>query len=186
VNLRGTGGMLAVAAALLAALWIGNRPEEPPIADAPPLLARTAVVARVEIRRESGTRRFRADGRGRLLDDRGMDAGGVVAALRTLAPLMTVAKAPGDPSEFGFDRDALRLVVRGDQSLLLDLEIGARNPAWTGLYVRRHGTRDVELVGALLHWELAKLDRGTTTENALTRRHETREPSPPRPAKEAP
>jgi len=178
--------MLAVAATLLAALWIGSRPDAPPVTNMPPLLARTAVVASVELHQESGTRRFQADGGGRLLDDRGMDASGVVAALRTLAPLMTVAKAPGDPTEFGFDRDALRLVVRGDQSLLLDLEIGARNPAWTGLYVRRNGARDVELVGALLHWEIAKLDRGTTTENALTKRHETREPSPPRPAKEAP
>lgn len=186
MSLRGTAVLLLIAAALLAVLWIDRRPTEPSWQSAPSLLPPETAVTSIELRRSGDTRLFRSQPAGRLTDDRGTDASSVVEALRALAPLMVVAKAPPDPREFGLGRDALRLLVRGENTTLLDLEIGARNPARTGLYVRRHGAVDIELVGALLQWELAKLDPETTTGNALTRRDETREPSPPRPAKEAP
>jgi hypothetical protein len=40
---------------------------------------------------------------------------------------------------------------------VLQLEIGSRNPAWTGVYAAAHRCREIELVGALLHWEVEKL-----------------------------
>jgi len=37
------------------------------------------------------------------------------------------------------------------------MDIGNRNPAWTGSYARRAGRAEVLLVGAVLRWELDKL-----------------------------
>jgi hypothetical protein len=42
---------------------------------------------------------------------------------------------------------------------LVAIEVGAMNPAETGVYVRRSGQRPILLIGALLRWELEKVRR---------------------------
>ncbi|HEV7733333.1 MAG TPA: DUF4340 domain-containing protein [Candidatus Binatia bacterium] len=79
-------------------------------------------------------------------------------ALTTLRPITMVDDAPSDIADYGLGADATRLHLVGSTDRpLLDLEIGARNPAWTGLYARRDGAPGVFLVGALLQWEIDKL-----------------------------
>jgi hypothetical protein len=71
---------------------------------------------------------------------------------------MVVDAEPVDEAGYGLGASAQRLLVTGaDGRPLLALEVGERNPAWTGLYVRRKGEREVVMVGALLRWELEKL-----------------------------
>jgi hypothetical protein len=53
--------------------------------------------------------------------------------------------------------------VLDDTETLLALEVGATNPARTGVYVRRIGEPAVLLVGALLRWEIEKLRRVVST-----------------------
>ena len=48
-------------------------------------------------------------------------------------------------------------MLDGTRQRLLAMDIGTRNPAWTGSYARRDGRDEVLLVGALLRWELEKL-----------------------------
>src|SRR5262249_56495047 len=82
----------------------------------------------------------------------------LVDSLGTIGPVMTVDPAPADPADYGFGPDAVRIrLLAQDGRPLLALDVGERNPAWTGLYARRTGSREVLLVGALLHWELEKL-----------------------------
>ena len=49
--------------------------------------------------------------------------------------------------------------VANDTGTIADVEVGAMNPAGTGVYVRRYGEPPVLLVGALLRWELEKVRR---------------------------
>ena len=70
---------------------------------------------------------------------------------------MVVDADPAEPSDYGLGPDTPRLRVMAAGKELLSLEIGERNPAWTGLYARLAGQREVILVGAVLHWELEKL-----------------------------
>jgi hypothetical protein len=170
VTVRGTAAMLAVLAGLVGWLWLGEirlrggRPESPAGTEAPPLLAAPpAAVARVEL--EAGTARVVAL---RGPDGGWTDAAGrpwrpgvvpdLVETLGSLRVVMVVDPDPAEPVDFGLGPEAQRLHLADDRGrTLLALEIGARNPAWTGLYARRSGDRAVILVGALLRWELIKL-----------------------------
>jgi len=187
---RSTTALITVLAALVLVLWWNDRP--PGIRPAPsaaPLLAPGDVPTIVEIQTADVTHRFeRADGRWRTANAGG-DPDAVPAlldALRTLAPLLVVDAAPATPADFGLGPDAVRLVASSEQAVMLDLDVGTRNPARTGVYVRHHGTAPIAMTGALLAWELGKVMAPIATGNALTKRHETREPSGSRPAKEAP
>jgi len=84
-------------------------------------------------------------------------------ALASLPVLGVIDPTPSDPALYGFGPDALRLRVRSDDAELAALEVGALNPAATGVYVRRIGQAPVLLVGALLHWELEKIRRVVST-----------------------
>lgn len=178
---RGTIGLAAVLAALAAALWWAERPAPDRTPGAPAaLLASSAEITALEIRVAGATHRWDvARGRWRTASGDVAPAGveTLVEALQTISPLMVVDAAPTAPAEFGFGPDAVRLVVWAGETPLLDLDVGARNPAWTGVYVRRHGARAIEMVGALLAWELAKVLGPVAPASALTKRHETGEPS---------
>lgn len=187
---RGTIGLGLVLGALAAALW-WSAPSGPtaPAPSGPPLLSPHHEVSAVEIHAAGVGRRFE------LVDDGWSDRDGAAApegltallgALRTLSPVMVVDEDPDAPGEFGLGSDAVRLVAIAGDATVLDLDVGARNPAWTSVYVRRHGARAIEMVGALLLWELAKVLDPSATGKSLTKRRETREPSSSRPAKEAP
>lgn len=79
-------------------------------------------------------------------------------ALTTLRPISVVDAMPNDVRDYRLGPDATRLrVIDRDDRPVLALEIGGRNPAWTGLYARRDGDPGVFLVGALLQWEIDKL-----------------------------
>src|SRR5207247_1051853 len=84
----------------------------------------------------------------------------LIAALGGLRPLTTVDADPATPGDYGLGPGARRLELAGaDGRPFLALELGERNPAWTGLYARRAGEPAVLLVGAVLGWELEKLRR---------------------------
>lgn len=188
MTVRGTLGLVAVLVVLLAVVWVGERgaptPGAPTI-DAPPLLAAPpSAVTRLEwldrdtrltmVRTPGGWtdaagRRWRSNAPGDLLD-----------ALTTLRPVAVVPADPATLGEYGLGADASRLEVLGaDARPLLRLELGRRNPAWTGVYVRREDTPDILLVGALLHWELRKLRDAAPIPETLTTVGETGERGSP-------
>jgi hypothetical protein len=190
VTARGTVALVAVFTALLATLWWSEHPaDETTVPREAPLLAPTGPPTAVEIRLPDATHRFENVGQRWRAAGAGADPDAVPAlldALTTLTPLLIVDAAPDDPERFGLGPDAVRLLAWSGQSVVLDLDVGARNPAWTGVYVRRHGTRPIVMTGALLTWEIAKVLTPIAGGNTLTKRRESREPSRSRPAKEAP
>jgi Domain of unknown function (DUF4340) len=167
MTLRGTAGLLVVATALLAIVWVDRAPIIPqrplPTPDTPPLLdAPIASVSRLEWERDSDRLTLVRTPAG------WHDAAGhpwpadVVAvaldALASLHPYAVVAGEPVDLAQYGLAPANERLRVLDDTgNTLLALDIGNRNPAWTGSYARRAGRPEVLLVGALLRWELDKL-----------------------------
>ena len=169
MTLRGTALLLAVLAALGGYLWLVDGPPRGTSggpgasSDVPPLLARPpAEVVRVDL--AEGERRLTAIRR----DDGWRDPGGrlwghdvvsdLLAALGSLRPLTIVARDPLAPADYGLGPAAPRLMLLdADGRRILALELGERNPASTGLYVRRVGEQEVMLVGAVLGWEVDKL-----------------------------
>jgi hypothetical protein len=167
VTVRGTLALAGVLIVLVGYLWVSDAPSRRAGAAPEPALlaAPVAEVARVEladaavrlaaVRAEGGWtdaagRPWRSDAVSDLLD-----------VLSTLRPVMVVDPAPEDPSSYGFGPDAPRLrLVAADNRPLLALEVGERNPPWTGLYARVAGRPEVLLVGAVLHWELEKVRHG--------------------------
>ena len=167
MTVRGTLLLLVVATALLVVLWVDRAPIVPqrplPTPDTPPLLdAPIASVSRVEWQH----------GRDRLTLVRTPagwhDAAGhpwpadvvdvALDALASLHPHPLVLGEPIDFTEYGLAPATERLrVLDGTGNELLAMDIGNRNPAWTGSYARRSGRPEVLLVGALLRWELDKL-----------------------------
>jgi hypothetical protein len=154
MTVRGTVG-LAVVLALLVAYLIVTPPPIGPDSDASTLLAPPLDDATiVEVTQGGRTTTFvRRDGR--------WNAPGVPDLLAALASLrvLAVIDAGTDPESYGFRADALRLRVATDGRELMAIDVGAMNPAETGVYVRRAGQRPVLLIGALLRWELEKLRR---------------------------
>jgi hypothetical protein len=166
VTARGTGLLLAVMVVLAGYLWFAELRPRREAASAPtaaPLLAiPQAAVAQVKLE-EEGRRVIAMRRNGAWLDEHGRrwreDAvASLVDTLGELRPVMVVADDPAEPAEYGLGPTSPRLEVASDDGRpVLRLEVGARNPAWTGLYARHAGAREVVLVGAILAWELDKL-----------------------------
>jgi len=165
MTVRGTALLVGLLAALLAYLWLGElRPRRGrATAKAVPTLlaAATADVTRIDLE-EHGRRLVAIRRDGKWVDAqghawRGDVVGDLIDTLGTLSPIMVVDADPAEPSDYGLGPDTPRLRVIAAGKELLSLEIGERNPAWTGLYARLAGQREVILVGAVLHWELEKL-----------------------------
>lgn len=163
---RGTALLVAVLLCLVGYLWLieGRRPQRTISSpDAPALLAAgSGAAARIELdtagARVTAMRRDSTwvDGDGRPWS--GTVVPDLVDTLATLRPVMVVDPDPDDDGAYGLGTAAQRLqVLAADGRPLLALEVGERNPAWTGLYARRLGERQVFLVGAVLRWELEKL-----------------------------
>jgi hypothetical protein len=166
VTLRGTLLLGTVLAVLAGYLWLGDSRSgtaRAVTADAPALLPVPATqVARLELESKDQTISAIRGANG-WTDASGRPWGGdavrdVVDELGALRPVMVVDPDPSNPADYGLGPDAVHLRVLGaDGRSLLALELGERNPAWTGLYARVGGAREVVLVGAVLHWELEKL-----------------------------
>lgn len=176
---RRTLGWIAAALACLVAVWVDGLvtgrtilPERPlATPDTPPLLhARPGEVARIEwigetnrltlVRMPDGW--HDASGHSRSADV--VDA--VLESLGSLHPHAVLedgatsgaANNALDLAEYGLAPAKERLLLSDDRGgALLALDIGTRNPAWTGYYARRDGHDEVLLVGALLRRELDKL-----------------------------
>jgi len=166
MTVRGTGVLLGLLGALAGYLWVTAPDPAPPAgSQAPPLLAASpGAVARVEL--AEGERRVTALRAG----DGWADAAGhswpdgavsdLLTTLAALRPVTTVDPEPAVPADYGLGPGARHLELAGAGGHpLLALELGERNPAWTGLYARRTGEPAVLLVGAVLGWELDKLRR---------------------------
>src|SRR3989442_506947 len=162
--LSGPALLVALLATRAGSLWVVERRPAPafPPEPAPLLAVPTAAVARVEL--VEGERRLTA-----VRGERGWtDAAGrpwsqdpvsdLLAALGALRPLATVDPDPATPGDYGLGPGGRRLrLAAADGRPLLALELGERNPAWTGLYARRAGEPAVLLVGGVLAWELEKV-----------------------------
>jgi hypothetical protein len=173
MTVRGTFGLIVVAAALLVVV-LGDRraiiPERPlPTPEGTPLLDVSADrVARLEW--ERGPERLTLvhtpagwyDAAGHPWPGDVVDV--AIDALVSLRPRTVVENEPVNLNEYGLAPSTERLrVLDGTGGELLAMDIGNRNPAWTGNYARRDGRDEVLLVGSLLRWELDKLRsaRGT-------------------------
>jgi hypothetical protein len=170
---RGTALLLGVLAMLVGYLWLFEiRPRRAPApveAETPPLLAvPAAAVARVELQ-EDGRRLTAVRGGEGWTDPSGRPwrasaVSDLVDTLGSLRPVMVVDPQPKEPADYGLGAAARRLEVSGsDGRSVLALELGERNPAWTGIYARRAGRPEVMLIGGVLSWELEKL-RGAAPE----------------------
>lgn len=159
MTVRGTLGLAALFAALVAYLLL-TRPLEPGLVDdAPPLTRSLDRATRVEIAQGPIVTAF--DRQGAVWsDERVAD---FVHTLESLRVVATIDDAPSDPTLYGLGPDAPRLRVLAGTDVALALDVGAMNPAETGVYVRRIGQPNVLLVGALLRWELEKLRRVAST-----------------------
>jgi len=169
VSVRGTGFLVGVLVVLAGYLWLvevqPRRAAAPvPVGtpSAPPLLGAPGDVARVELveagKQLTALRRGDdwTDGSGRAWRPGAVTD--LVATLGDLRPIMVVDQDPAQPADYGLGPDDTRLRLFGpDGKPLLALEVGERNPAWTGLYARLAGHAEVILVGAVLRWELEKL-----------------------------
>jgi hypothetical protein len=167
MTVRATLGLLALFAVLAAYLILVPAPAPRPLA-APLLTVRGERVSSFEIvwpdRRLNATRvrdRWQMDGGTTLPPGLVED---LLATLSTLRPIETLPAGDG-PADFGLAPPAASLLLSADGTTVLRLEIGARNPAWTGVYVQRAGDANVQLVGALLHWELEKLHAMATRQH---------------------
>jgi len=152
VTARGTFTLAVTFAVLAAYLALSRAPAREPAAAAALLTQPEATISRVELGREVSVERRGSAWSVPQAED-------LVAALGTLRPLAVVDDAPNDLPAYGLGADASRLRVLSGTRVLLDLELGAPNPAGTGMYVRQSGQGQVLLVGSLLRWELEKLRR---------------------------
>jgi hypothetical protein len=157
-------GLFALSVLLLGLYAWWSSPPDPALrrsAAGHPLLASDREATRALLVAATTTLRLERDANGWHTDAPGevarLDVESLLTALRTVGPLMAVGRAPDDLRHFGLDPPAMRLEVWAGEERLLGLDIGHRNPAWTGLYVRRGDRTEIELVGAVLYWEIAKL-----------------------------
>lgn len=161
MTVRGTVALLGLFAVLAAYLMLVAPPAArlPPLGD--PLLAVPAArVTSLEIVWPDRRLRATRESDGWRLDGGAAFPAGVVedllATLTTLRPMERLAGNEGT-ADYGLGSPGTSLVLLAGDTTVLQLEIGSRNPAWTGVYVRRTGAGEIELVGALLHWEVEKL-----------------------------
>lgn len=77
--------------------------------------------------------------------------------LTQLGVLMDIPSGPGELQDYGLEppHGELRLQLRNASTPLV-LQIGDRNPATTGVYVRLGKSGPVVLAGALAAWEIEK------------------------------
>src|SRR2546428_56720 len=88
------------------------------------------------------------------------------AAPGALRPRAPADPDPATPGDYGLGPGGRRLeLAAADGRPLLALELGERNPAWTGLYARRVGEPAVLLVGGVLAWELEKVRQAAPAGN---------------------
>ena len=166
---RGTVLLVALLAVLAGYLYVVElsalrRPPIPKdVPDGPPLLrVPPASVARVDLETDGVALTAVRTATG-WADPEGRPWGGeaisdLVETLAGLRPLMVVDPDPGAPADYGLTRPAGRLQLTAlDGRTVLALDIGDRNPAWTGLYARLGGRAEVVLVGGVLRWELDKV-----------------------------
>ena len=167
MTVRGTFGLIVLAAALVLVVLGDGRsilPERPlPTPERTPLLDISAErVARLEW--ERGSERLTLvhtpagwhDAAGHPWPGDLVDV--AIDALVSLRPRSVVEGEHVDLGEYGLAESAERLRVLDDTGReVLAMDIGNRNPAWTGNYARRDGRDEVLLVGSLLRWELDKL-----------------------------
>lgn len=158
---RGTLALLGVLALLVVYLSVVDRPSSTTLSEEPLLTAPAAQATRVEITwPDVRLLAVRRDGGWRDQDEHPLPSGLVddlLAALGTVRPMETLASTGPTATEYGFGPRATSLSVGAGGNPLLRLEVGDRNPSWTGIYVQRSGADEVLVVGALLHWELEKL-----------------------------
>ncbi len=167
MTVRGTLGLLVVATALLVVVLMDRAPLVPerplPTPETPALLdAPITAVARVEWQRDADrltlvrTSGGWHDAAGHRWPDDVVEV--ALDALASLHPHAVLSDGPIDYAQYGLAPVTERLrVLDGTGAELLAMDIGKRNPAWTGSYARRSGRSEVLLVGALLRWELDKL-----------------------------
>ena len=164
---RDTAVLLAVLTVLVGYLWVFEvrprrdvataEPEAAPLLPVPP-----TAVARVELE-EHGRRLTAVRGREGWTDSSGRPwrtsaVSDLVDTLGSLRPVMVVDPQPKEPGDYGLGAPVRRLVVSGtDGRSVLALELGEKNPAWTGIYARRAGQAEVMLIGGVLSWELEKV-----------------------------
>lgn len=161
MTVRGTLALLAVLA-VLGLVVLVDRPTVPTAVVLPPLLEVPASrVTRLDVRwpdvslaaeRHDGTWR---DATGRVLPSDTLEA--FLGTLAELRPLDMLSRDDAEHAAFGFGEPVTSIVASTGGTPVLRLDVGARNPSWTGVYVRATDASEVVLVGSLLHWELEKL-----------------------------
>lgn len=117
-------------------------------------------VTRVVIARGTAQWPLRREG-GQWLDGQGTAvapelSAGVDDAIRFMhssAPVRTLAMAdvqPAQPTEFGFSADAVRVVLANDSGILLQFELGGRNPDGILRYLRATGQPGILLMSGFI------------------------------------
>ncbi len=155
MTIRGTLALAATLAVLLAYLVLTRPVSAPSDELTNPLVPSLAGASRVEI--TEGGRTATTARRDGVWERPGV--ADLLEALGSLQVLGVIDAAPSDPAAYGFGADATQLRVASDAGPIAAVEVGAMNPAGTGIYVRRGGDPAVLLVGALLRWELEKVRR---------------------------
>ncbi|MBX3026654.1 hypothetical protein KF840_17250 [bacterium] len=172
---RGTVALLVVVVAAAAYLYhdvnagrtdgswsaIFEEPQEPPPADlVKRLLAFDAAgITAITVRR--GTQEWRAE---RTADGwsgagRATDMNDFLHDLAALAEIMPIEVAPDTLRDHGLDPPQASIELTRSGAPPLVLLVGARNPPATGVYVRVGADGPVVLTGALLLWDLEKIER---------------------------
>jgi len=164
MTIRGTGALWLLFGVLAGLVWLTTPgPETVEVASGLLDVESRGRVARLEwvepdrrselVRDDHGW----ADAEGGRVDASTIDD--LLDALATVHPLTTIDVEATDATGYGFAQPRRLRLLDAQRRVLFDIEIGRRNPATTGLYVRLNGSDDVVLVGALLDWELSKLSR---------------------------
>ncbi len=168
---RGTAVLFALVILAAAFLWLeeSRAPRPADDGDSPPSGAATVAAMRrllvfnpadvVSLQLERADQAHRVELRNGTwvgIDD----ASAVSDFLRTLAKLpvlMDIAPPGTDPADFGLAPPLGVIVLTTGAAQPLVLQIGSRNPATTGVYVRNGENGPVVLAGALVEWEFDNL-----------------------------
>jgi hypothetical protein len=167
MTVRGTAFLVLLAMALASFAWLEGGPVVPrapaPVPEGSPLLD-TPITKVGSLEWERDADRFSlvrtpagwVDATGQRWPADVVEV--TLDALASLHPRPVAAVGDVALAEYGLAPPQERLRVLDDTGReLVALDIGSRNPAWTGVYARRAGATDVLLVGSLLRWELDKL-----------------------------